>query len=179
MKLLINTSNRKKNCYKILNDIKENNDYIFSLSDKEIKPCNGCSDCKKGLVKYCSINDDMQELYKQMTKYDKIVIATPIHMNFFCGQLKIIIDRLRPHSMNPELLKNKKIYLIITWMLSEEENKVAINLITKYFESLTEFMEFNFKFLGYLSSGIIEEIDDIEKNNANYKEIIEGIKNSI
>ena len=106
MKLLINTSNRKKNCYKVLNDIKENNDYIFSLSDKEIKPCNGCSDCKKGLVKYCSINDDMQELYKQMSKYDTIVIATPIHMNFFCGQLKIIIDRLRSHAKHAELLKN-------------------------------------------------------------------------
>ena len=179
MKLLINTSNREKNCYKILNDIKENNDYMFSLSNKEIKPCNGCSDCKKGLVKYCSINDDMQELYKQMSKFDKIVIATPIYMNFFCGQLKILIDRLRPHSMNPELLKNKKLYLIITGMLSEEENKEAIDMITKYFESLTEFMEFNFHFLGYISSGIIEEIDAIEKNNTNYNDIIERIKKNI
>lgn len=179
MKLLINTSNREKNCYKILNEIRDDNDYIFSLSDKEIKPCNGCSDCKKGLVKYCSINDDMQELYKQMSKFDKIVIATPIYMNFFCGQLKILIDRLRPHSMNPELLKNKKLYLIITGMLSEEENKETVDMITKYFESLTEFMEFNFHFLGYISSGIIEEIDDIEKNNTNYNDIIERIKNSI
>ncbi len=179
MKLLINVSNREKNCYKILSEIRNDNDYVFSLSDNKIKPCNGCSDCKKGLVKYCSINDDMQELYKQMSKYEKIVIATPIYMNFLCGQLKILIDRLRSHSMNPELLKNKNLYLIITGMLSEEENKEVIDMITKYFESLTEFMEFNFHYVGYLSSGNSEEIDAIEKNNTNYKEIVENMKNEI
>lgn len=52
-------------------------------------------------------------------------------------------------------------------------------MITKYFESLTEFMEFNFHFLGYISSGIIEKIDDIEKNNENYSEIVKIIKNKI
>ena len=81
--------------------------------------------------------------------------------------------------MPPEVIKNKSIYLIIIGEMSEEENKVAIDLITKYFESLTEFMEFNFHFLGYISSSIIEESDDIEKNNANYNDIIEKIKNSI
>jgi len=179
MKLLINTSNRKKNCYKVLNDIKEDNDYMFSLSDKEIQPCNGCSDCKKDLAGYCSINDDMQELYKQMAKFDRIVIATPIYMNFFCGQLKIIIDRLRSHQKHSELLKNKEIYLILIGQLSEEDNKDVIKIVTDYFKSLTEFMEFNFHFLGYISSGIIEEIDAIEKNNTNYNDIIEKIKNSI
>ena len=114
-----------------------------------------------------------------MAKFDKIVFACPIYMNFINGTTKNIIERLNTFYMHPEVIKNKSIYLIIIGEMSEEENKETVEIITKYFESLTEFMEFNFKFLGYLSSGIIEEIDDIEKNNANYKEIIERIKNSI
>lgn len=47
MKLLINTSYREKNCYKILNDIKENDDHMVSLANKEIKRCMGCCECKK------------------------------------------------------------------------------------------------------------------------------------
>ena len=81
--------------------------------------------------------------------------------------------------MPPEVIKNKSIYLIIIGEMSEEENKETVDMITKYFESLTEFMEFNFHFLGYISSGIIEEIDDIEKNNTYYNDIIERIKNRI
>ena len=81
--------------------------------------------------------------------------------------------------MPPEVIKNKSIYLIIIGEMSEEENKETVDMITKYFQSLTEFMEFNFHFLGYISSGIIEEIDDIEKNNTYYNDIIERIKNRI
>ena len=35
--LLINCSNREKNCYKILNDIKNDNDTLLSLSNTSIK----------------------------------------------------------------------------------------------------------------------------------------------
>lgn len=180
MKLLINTSYREKNCYKILNDIKENDDHMVSLAKKEIKRCMGCCECKKQALKnFCVIEDDMLEVYTNMAKFDKIVFACPIYMNFINGTTKNIIERLNTFYMHPEVIKNKSIYLIIIGEMSEEENKETVEMITKYFESLTEFMEFNFKFLGYISSGIIEEIDDIEKNNANYNDIIEKIKNSI
>ena len=180
MKLLINTSFREKNCYKILNDIKEDDDFLISLANKEIKRCKGCCECKKTVLKnYCVIQDDMLEIYTNMSKYDSIVFACPIYMNFINGTTKNIIERLNTFYMHPEVIKNKNIYLIIIGEMSEEENEEAVDMITKYFESLTEFMEFNFKFLGYISSGIIEEIDDIEKNNDNYNEIVESIKRKI
>lgn len=121
----------------------------------------------------------MREIYSKMVEADKIIIASPIYMNFINGLLKNLVDRLNPYFAHPELLKNKEIYLILIGQLSEEENKYVIKKVTDYFKSLTEFMEFNFYFLGYISSGIIEEIDDIEKNNKNYHEIINRIKNSI
>ena len=131
------------------------------------------------LENYCVINDYMREIYSKMVEADKIIIASPIYMNFINGLLKNLVDRLNPYFAHPELLKNKEIYLILIGQLSEEENKYVIKKVTDYFKSLTEFMEFNFYFLGYISSGIIEEIDDIEKNNKNYHEIINRIKNSI
>ena len=179
MNLFINASNREKNCFKILKNIMKKDDCLISLSGKNIEFCKGCNKCSTNLENYCVISDYMKEIYSKMVEADKIIIASPIYMNFINGLLKNLIDRLNPYFAHSELLKNKEIYLILIGQLTEEENKETVDMITKYFDSLTEFMEFNFHFLGYISSGIIEEIDDIEKNNANYKEIIEKIRKSI
>lgn len=180
MNLFINASNREKNCFRILKDlINMEEDSFISLSGKNIEYCKGCSKCSSNLENYCVIKDNMREIYSNMVKADKIIIASPIYMNFINGLLKNLVDRFNPYFAHPELLKNKEIYLILIGQMSEEENKDVIKMITDYFKSLTEFMEFTFHFLGYISSGIIEEIDDIEKNNANYKEIIEKIRKSI
>ena len=179
MNLFINASNREKNCYKLLKDIMSEKDSFISLSGKEICYCKGCSKCSDVLEKYCVINDPMQEIYEKISNADKIIIATPIYMNFINGLLKNVIDRLNPYSSHPELLKNKEISLVLIGQMSKEENKEIINNIVNFFDSLTEFMEFNFRFLGYLSSGDIETLDDIQKNNANYDELIKEIKNSI
>ena len=40
-------------------------------------------------------------------------------------------------------------------------------------------MEFEFKFIKYLSSGDVESIDDISKCNKNYEKIVEEMKNII
>ena len=44
---------------------------------------------------------------------------------------------------------------------------------------LSDFMGFKFKFLKYLSSGDVLEIDDIIKVNGDYKNIIKSIKQEI
>ena len=65
MKLYICGSNRNKNCYKVLNDLKlldNKNDKLITLSRKNIKYCLGCSECIKNLDKYCVQKDDMQEI---------------------------------------------------------------------------------------------------------------------
>ena len=179
MNLLINTSQREHNCFKILNDIKEEDDYFISLSNKEIKPCKGCGNCKKNLDNFCIIKDEMEEIYEKMTKAKKIVIATPIYYDFFNGTLKNLIDRTRPQFAHSELLKNKDLYLILIGAMSEKDNKEVIDRINHYFKGISGFMELNYHFLGYISSGDIEEIDDIEKNNENYKEIVERMKSEI
>ena len=181
MTLYISGSNRKKNCYKILEDLKGENDKLIALADKNIQYCLGCSTCVNNLKEYCVIDDDMREIYEEMKKADKIVIATPIYMNHIPGILKNVIDRLNPYSSHDELLKGKKVYIITVGQMDEEENEEIADNIKTYFESLAEedFMDFNVVFLRNLSSGDIETIDDVTKNYDNYHQIIEELKQKI
>ncbi len=178
MNLYINGSNRNKNCFKVLSDLKSEDDKIISLADKNINYCRGCSSCIKELENFCVIKDDMQEIYENMIKSDKIIIASPIYMNHITGILKNVIDRLNPFSCHGNL-NGKKVYLITIGQMSEEENEEIAFSIKQYFESISEFMEFEFKFVKNLSSGDIETVDDVSKVYENYNNIIEEMKNII
>lgn len=179
MNLYINGSNRNKNCFKVLNDLKDENEKLISLADKSINYCLGCSSCMEELPNYCIMeDDDMQEIYKEMIKADKIIIASPIYMNHITGILKNVIDRLNPFSCHGNL-NGKKVYLITVGQMSEEENEEIADSINKYFESLSEFMEFEFVFVKNLTSGDIEEVDDVSKAYENYEKIIEEMKHII
>lgn len=176
MNLYISGSNRKGNCYQIVQDLKQENDQVISLAGKKIKYCLGCGKCSEGLEEYCVLEDDMKEIYEGIKKANKIIIATPIYMNHITGILKNVIDRLNPYGTHPELLKNKAIYVITVGQMKEKENEEIASNIREYFESLGEFMEFQVVFLRNFSSG---DIDDVTKNYDNYQEIIENIKEEI
>lgn len=178
MNLYISGSNRNKNCFKVLSDLKNDEDKLISLADKSINYCLGCSSCMEELEEYCIIEDDMQEIYEYMIRADKIIIASPIYMNHITGILKNVIDRLNPFSCHGNL-KDKKVYLITIGQMSEEENEEIATSIKQYFESISEFMEFDFHFVKNLSSGDIETIDDVSKNYENYNTLIEEMRNTI
>ncbi len=173
MNLYINGSNRNENCYQILSDLKEKEDILFSLSDKSINYCLGCSACANYLENFCVIDDDMQELYSYLINADKIIIATPIYMNHITGILKNVIDRWNPYSSHTEILKGKIIYIITVGQISEKENKEVAEEIQKYFESISEIMEFKSIFLRNFSSG---EDDKVTKEYADYEKIISELK---
>lgn len=139
-------------------------DKLISLASRNIKYCLGCNACRNDLKGYCIIKDDMKEIYEEILKTDKIVIATPIYMNHITGILKNVIDRFNPFSWHDELLKGKTIYLITIGQMSEEENEDIAIKIKEYFESIGEFIGFNVVFLKNLSSGDIETIDSVRGN---------------
>lgn len=176
MNLYINGSNRNENCYKILSDLKEEKDVLFSLADKSINYCLGCSACSEHLENFCVIDDDMQELYHFMTETEKIVISTPIYMNHITGILKNVIDRWNPYDSHSELLKGKTIYIITVGQMGEEENEEIAKNIQKYFESIGEFMEFKTVFLRNFSSG---DADKVTEEYENYEKIINELKEKI
>lgn len=159
--LLINCSNREKNNYRILNDFKTVNDKLISLSDKKMDFCLGCESCQKNLKNFCVLNDYItNNVYEEMIKENSIIFASPMYMSNINAILKNLLDRLNPF-YNHELLKGKKIYLILTGYATEEDNEEEINAIIQYFKGISEFFYFEFEFLDYFvdsdSPGVIEE----------------------
>ncbi len=64
---------------------------LFSVSGKEIKPCDGCQTCIK--TSKCHINDDMQTIYRKLDDADGIIFGTPIYFYGMTAQAKAIMDR--------------------------------------------------------------------------------------
>ncbi len=64
---------------------------LFSLSGKEIKPCDGCYACLE--TGKCHIDDDMQAVYQKLIEADGIIFGTPIYFYSMTGQAKALIDR--------------------------------------------------------------------------------------
>ncbi len=63
------------------------------LSEKKISPCIDCKYCYRNEGK-CIMQDDMKEIYEELTKADEIVFASPVYFYGFTAQLKCCIDRL-------------------------------------------------------------------------------------
>lgn len=153
MKLFISASSREKNCFDLLNDIKSKDDELISLSDKNIRFCLGCNSCINKLDKHCVLDDYISnELYDKILKSDKIVIASPLYMSNISGLLKNLIDRLYPF-YNHNLFNGQEICLILLGQASKEDNEEEINGIIRYFEGISEWMNFKFKFIDYLCTG--------------------------
>ena len=65
--------------------------YNLEITDKRITPCQECGICER--EGFCSISDDMQEIYPLLWKADIIVMATPVFFYGAPAQLKALIDR--------------------------------------------------------------------------------------
>lgn len=64
---------------------------LFSVSGKDIKPCDGCQTCISTGV--CHIDDDMQVIYQKLVEADGIIFGTAIYFYAMTAQAKAIMDR--------------------------------------------------------------------------------------
>ena len=64
--------------------------YLHGLN---IAPCNSCYSCQKPGSKGCSIDDDMQPIYKAMLEAEAWVIASPVFWFTMTAQTKLWMDR--------------------------------------------------------------------------------------
>ena len=169
--LLINCSNREKNCFKILSNIKSDNDKILSLSNRNMKFCLGCDACKNNLEKHCVLEDYITNtVYEEILNTNEIIIASPMYMSNINGILKNLIDRMYPFYHHPKLFEGKKIYLVLTGQTSFEENQEEINCVIEYFKGLSEWLFQEFEFLDYF-----EELNALDDETA-YNDKIDSIK---
>jgi multimeric flavodoxin WrbA len=78
---------------------------LFSVADKNIKPCDGCRACSK--TGECIIKDDMQELYGKLLGADGIIFGTPVYFYSMTSQAKAVIDRTIAFNRPERSLANK------------------------------------------------------------------------
>ena len=64
---------------------------LFSVSGKEIQPCDGCWACLRDGE--CHIDEDMNSLSEKMLTSDGIIFGTPVYIYSMTGQAKTIMDR--------------------------------------------------------------------------------------
>ncbi len=151
------------------------------ISEHNISPCKECLHCVEHAE--CSIQDDMQSIYKLLCKSDGIVISAPV---FFMGppsQLKAMIDRCQmiwalkyifKRPINP-YNKNRKGFLLTLGALSEKIGIRDFQGNINSIKSLYHVLEL--KFEGYLAYYNIDKCDDIIKHNDYLEEAFKaGIK---
>jgi multimeric flavodoxin WrbA len=85
---------------------------LYSVSGKDLKPCEGCWNCTKG--QECHIQDDMAELSEKMLAADGIIYGAPIYFYGMAAQAKIIIDRTIGLNKPGRTLANKVGGVIVT-----------------------------------------------------------------
>ena len=61
------------------------------LNDLKIAPCQHCDACLE--TGRCKVEDDMQMVYDELMKADRIVLASPIQFMTVTAQTKAMIDR--------------------------------------------------------------------------------------
>jgi len=78
---------------KILNKADENNHdtTFYSLNDLNINPCQDCGYCKEN--ESCDLDDDMNQLNKEIENSDYIVVGSPIYYGEVSAQTKLFTDR--------------------------------------------------------------------------------------
>jgi multimeric flavodoxin WrbA len=101
-----------------------------------IRPCVSCGNCER--AGSCSINDDMQEIYKKTEESDIIVLTSPVYFASVSAQLKILIDRFQVFYNRRYVLKidegtKRKGYLIFTAGLKNEKMIDCMSILAKFF----------------------------------------------
>ncbi len=105
--LAISSSNRKKNTYSIISQVKDIlNDSnieveILHLFDYQIKACIGCEMCI--LNNTCVFNDDVAFIMKKLSQSDGIILSSPVYLQSISGKLKTFVDRTCVWYHRPEL----------------------------------------------------------------------------
>ncbi len=85
---------------------------LFSVSGKDIKPCDACRACNK--TGECIVKDDMQPLYGKLLEADGIIFGTPVYFYGMTAQAKAIIDRTISLNRQEKSLANKVGGVVVT-----------------------------------------------------------------
>lgn len=102
--------------------------YFYYAYKENPSPCYGCGCCK--LENKC-VNDDLDELMKQLESCKHIIVASPIYNNSYPAPLKAVFDRFQRYynskffiGVEPSYCEKKVIMLMTSG--SEYKNKASV-----------------------------------------------------
>jgi multimeric flavodoxin WrbA len=126
----------------ILDGAAENgaNKVVYNLASLEIKGCDACRRCKDSGC--CSIEDDMQEIYREIQTADVVILGSPVYMWQMTAQTKLFVDRLTAFLRTDfsSRLDNKKLILVFSQGSSDSD---AFKQYFEYTAGLLYYMGFD------------------------------------
>ena len=119
------------------------------LNNLKITPCQHCDACLA--TGKCRIDDDIQMIYRELKKADRVALASPIQFMGPTAQMKLMIDRC-------QALWARKYVLKIPPMVTDRERKglfisVGALKIANLFEPTLTIVKSLFKVLSIIYAG--------------------------
>mgnify|MGYP006308885257 CR=1 FL=1 len=116
---------------------------FYKLADLDFSACRGCITCREDGV--CTINDDMQRLYKDIQAAEVLVIGSPVYMWQVSAHTKAFMDRLVPFiDWEFETRLNSKKRLVLAYTQGNPDAD-AFREYFNYQERLFKFLHFDVK----------------------------------
>lgn len=110
----------------------------LEVASKKIHPCTNCGNCEQ--EGFCTLEDDMQEVYPLLWESDIIVVATPIFFYNVPAQLKALIDRCQTlwarkyiHNIADPGQRWRKGYVLAVGATKGKNLFTGLDLTMKYF----------------------------------------------
>ncbi|MDC7235853.1 MAG: flavodoxin family protein [Spirochaetales bacterium] len=106
--VLMGSPNKKGHTMTVVNELEKEmgGDFVYynpySLS---FSPCNDCEYCHK--KEGCCIQDDVQDMYKDLRDADNVIVASPMYFGMISGPLLSLLSRLQFCFSNTFHLKMK------------------------------------------------------------------------
>jgi multimeric flavodoxin WrbA len=98
-----------------------------------IAPCKACYACQKPKSKGCSIDDDMQPLYRKMIEADAWVLASPVYWFTMSAQLKLWMDRcLAFGAYGKDPFEGKRIAVAMTYGGEDPFDSGCVNALRTF-----------------------------------------------
>ncbi len=104
---------------------------------KEINHCTGCDACKRNNFHECVFDDGLNDVIAEVRSSEILVIACPIYFFNVNSLTKAFIDRLFYSSEinnNENILRGKKIGILITYGLSNVIDSGAKNALQSFYD---------------------------------------------
>jgi multimeric flavodoxin WrbA len=143
-------------------DVSRNTVRLYRLDELNIAPCRNCGACESGGG--CVVDDDMQDIYRDIREADRIIVASPIFFMGLAAQTKLMIDRCQPFWYERYVLKRpipegpagrKGLLLVVGGMKKETGGQCAEATATAFFRSVSVAAHETLIYLGIDEKGAI------------------------